>query len=87
MEYWHGRLGSAFLNDRQNISHDFRLGLRAEVSFAVHADRDLSVCHVATADYEHGVDAQLLRVLNFRLDRLFPQLCATVTEGTARDRS
>ena len=87
MQYTHGRLVSPFFNDCQNISQHFRLRLRAEVAFAVETDAHRARVQVATAEDEHGVDAQLFHVLNFRLDRLFLQLCATVIEGTARDRS
>ena len=41
-------LRSAFFNHRQYLSHHFRLGLRAEVSFAMQAQRDVAGFHVAT---------------------------------------
>ena len=87
MQYTHGRSGSPFRNDRHNLRHRFRLRLRGKDSLAVQANRNVSGFHIVTADDEHGVDPQWFHVLNVRLDRLSLQLCATVTEGTARDRS
>ena len=56
----HG-LRSTLFDRRQNIRHDFRLRLRAEVAFAVEADADGAGGHVARADDQHGVDFGLSR--------------------------
>ena len=38
MQYTHGRSGSPFRNDRQNLRHRFRLRLRGKDSLAVQAN-------------------------------------------------
>lgn len=52
------------------------LRFRALRAFAVEADTDGTGVHVAAADDEHGVDAQLLRVLNLPFDRAVAEVGA-----------
>ena len=55
-------LGSVFVNRCQYISHRFRLRLRAEVSFALQTDGDVSDFHIAGTNDEDGVDAESMGV-------------------------
>jgi hypothetical protein len=60
----------------EKVRNHFRFRLRAEVAFAVQAYRDIAGVQVATADDEPGVDAQLFRVLNLRLDGIAAEVGA-----------
>ena len=53
----------------QNIRHGLRLRLRALRAAVVETHAHCARLHVATADDEHCVDAQLFRVGNLRLER------------------
>ena len=50
--------------------HTFPLRLRALRAAVVETDAHRAGFHVATADDQHRVDAQLFRVGNLRLERL-----------------
>src|SRR5450759_2515106 len=56
-------------NRGQNFRHHFALWLRALRTLAVETDAHCASFQVAAADDEHGVDAQLFRVRNLRLER------------------
>ena len=58
-----------FFNARQDVRDDFPLRLRALRAAVVETHAHRAGFHVAAADDEHGVDAQLFRVGNFRLER------------------
>jgi len=62
------RLCPSLFDARQNVRNHFRLGLGADVAFAVQTDGNISGVHVAAADDEHRVDFRLLRFLNLAVD-------------------
>jgi len=45
----------------------------------VEADAHRASFHVATVDDQHGVDGQLFRILNLRLDRIVAEVRITQT--------
>ena len=61
--------GATIFDARQNVRDDFRLRLRALRAAVVETHTYRAGFHVATADDEHGVDAQLFRVGDLRLER------------------
>ena len=63
------QLRPSLFDARQNIRHDFRLRLRALRAAVVEADTHRAGFHVATADDQHRVDAQLFCVGDLRLER------------------
>ena len=61
--------GATIFDRRQNIRHDFRLRLRALRAAVVETHAHRAGFHVATANDQHRVDAQLFRVGNLCLER------------------
>ncbi len=64
-----GSLYDPLSNTRENIRHDLRLRLRALRAAVVQTHAHRAGFHVATADDQHCVDAQLFRVGDLRLER------------------
>src|SRR6478736_8598729 len=62
-------LRPSLFDARQNVRDDLRLRLRALRAAVVEAHAYRAGFHVATADDEHRVDAQLFRVGDLRLER------------------
>ena len=69
---------------RQNIRHDFRLRLRALRAAVVETHAHRAGFHVATADDQHRVDAQLFRVGNLRLERRGAEIRIHAHHGRAQ---
>jgi len=66
---WIVQLRPSLFDARENIRHDLRLRLRPLRAAVVETHAHRAGFHVATADDQHRVDAQLFRVGNLRLER------------------
>src|SRR5436190_24251387 len=57
-------LRPSLFDRRQNFCYDLGLRLRAVVSFAMQAQRDVAGFHVATTNHQHRVDFRFFGVLD-----------------------